>query len=721
MDQGKPTRTSSQAIRRFPLIRYFAFTALACLVAVAILLGVIYQRQALESLTLMEESHNVTLTKTFRNLLWQRFEPLIAASHGLRAADLRANPELPVLRQAVIDLMRDTHAVKVKVYNLDAITVFSTDLKQIGESKAGNFGFVGAAAGQVMTELVHKDRFDAFEGIIEDRDLISSYLPIRDAQGRVHAVFELYQDVTPLVAHMQKTKRLVITSVTLAMAALYVLLFLIVWRAQTILDRQGQALEASFIQVNETNKLLDQRVQERTAELSATNMSLEVEIQERKAVEQKLAFQAHHDPLTGLPNRLLLQERVKLAINRAKREKGNFAVLFIDLDNFKDVNNALGHPIGDILLQHVAHELSRHVRGVDTLARLGGDEFILLTEIVDPGNAEVVAQKVLELLRQPYHLVDHEFHLGASIGVSVFPCDGEDGDTLIRNADTAMYQAKAARRGSYRFYAPEMTVFADERMRLDSMLRKALDGGELSLAYQPQVDLKSGELVGVEALLRWQHPTLGSIPPSRFVPVAEESGFIGDLGAWVLRQACSQMRNWLDSGLDIPKIAVNVSVKQFERGGFVSSVGSVLQETGISAERLELEITESAIMLTETHELLLGLRGLGVLLSIDDFGTGYSSLSYLKQLPVQKLKIDRSFVKDLEAGGNDEAIVRAVIALAKTMGLATLAEGVETVGQAKFLTEEGCDQAQGFLYSRPVSADEIARIMGTQESLCKVG
>ena len=722
MEQGKPTQTSSPAPRRFPLVRYFALTALACLVAVAILLGVIYQRQALESLILMGESHNVTLTKTFKNFLWQRFEPLIASSHGLRATDLRANPELPALRQAVINLMRDTHAVKVKIYNLDAITVFSTDLKQIGDSKAGNAGFAGAAAGKVMTELVHKDSFDAFEGVIEGRDLISSYLPIHDSKGRIHAVFELYRDVTPLVEHMQKTKQQVITSVTLAMAALYALLFLIVWRAQTILDRQGEELETSLIQFHEANKLLDQRVQERTTELSDANKSLETEIQERKAVEQKLAFLAHHDPLTGLPNRTLLQERIKLAIHRAKREKSNFAVLFIDLDNFKNVNDSLGHPIGDNLLQQVTRELSRHVRGVDTLARLGGDEFILLAEVNDQGHAEAVAQKALELLHQPYHLVDHELYLGATIGVSLFPRDGGDGQTLIRNADTAMYQAKAARRGSYRFYAPEMTVFAEERLRLDSMLRKALDGGELFLVYQPQVDLKSGELVGVEALLRWQHPTLGSIPPSRFIPVAEESGFIGDLGAWVLRQACTQMRKWQDSGLYMPRIAVNVSVKQFERGGFVDSVRSVLQETGIPAECLELEITESAIMLTQnTHELLLGLRDLGILLSIDDFGTGYSSLSYLKQLPIQKLKIDRSFVKDLEAGGNDMAIVRSVIALAKTMGLATLAEGVETVGQAEFLAQEGCEQAQGFLYSRPVSAEEVMLIWGEREGLRRVG
>ncbi len=717
MDPTLPASAENPGPRRFPLVRSFSLAALVCLVAVAVLLGAIYQHQALESLTQMGESHNVTLTKTFSNFLGQRFEPLVAWSRGRSPAELQANPELPALRQAVAELMRDTQAVKVKVYNPAGVTVFSTDLRQVGESRADNPGFVAALAGKVSTELVHKDQFDAFEGKIEHRDLIFSYLPVDDATGRRHAVFELYRDVTPLVEHMEATRRMVMTGVAASMVTLYALLFLIVWRAQVLLDRQGRELAASFRQIREANQLLDQRVSERTAELTATNLSLETEVQERRTAEQKLAFLAHHDPLTGLPNRILLHERIGLAISRARREQGGVAVLFIDLDNFKHVNNTLGHPVGDILLRQVADELARHVRGVDTLARLGGDEFILLTEVAGRDEAEAVARKMLDLLHQPYKLVDTELYVGASIGVSLFPGDGQDGPTLIRNADTAMYQAKADGRGSYRFYHPAMTAFADERLRLDSMLRKAMDEGELAVVYQPQVDLRHGHLIGVEALLRWQHPTLGDIAPSRFIPVAEESGFIGELGAWVLRQSCVQMRAWLDRGVGLPKVAVNVSAKQLERGSFVDTVRAALEDTGLPAERLELEITESAIMLTQNaHELLGGLRALGVLLSIDDFGTGYSSLSYLKQLPVHKLKIDRSFVRDLEAGGNDMAIVRSIIALARTMGLSTLAEGVESAGQAELLAGEGCEQAQGYLYGRPVSAEQVERCWRAQHA-----
>ena len=706
--RSRNTGASAQGARQFPLVRYFSLTALVCMLVIAVFLGTFYQRQAMGSLSRLAENQNVDLTKTFSNFLWERFAPLVAASRGLAPAELMAQPEQAELRKLVIGMMRDTEVVKVKVYNLDGTTVFSTDTRQIGESKANNAGFIGAAGGEIKSELSHRDTFDAFEGVISDRNLFSSYLPIREAGGDVRAVFEIYRDVTPLVEHMRRTEWIVVTSVAVSMALLYGLLFLIVWRAKNIIHRQGAALEYSLSQVRESNRMLDQRVQERTAELSTLNAALESEIQVRKSAEEKFEFLAHHDPLTSLPNRIRLQERIDAAITRAKSWKSQFAVLFIDLDNFKDINDTMGHPTGDELLRLVTRELSRHVRGEDTLARLGGDEFILLAEVEDQAHAAAIAQKILDLIHQPFHLAECELYLGATIGISLYPHDGETGHTLIRNADTAMYRAKAERRDNFRFYEPEMTVLAEERLMLDGMLRKGLESGELFLAYQPQIDLKNGELKGVEALLRWRHPTQGNIPPGRFIPVAEESGFICALGEWVLREACAQMVRWLDYGFQMPKIAVNVSAKQFERDGFVDMVRALLKETGIPAERLELEITESAIMLNHNaDEVLHALREIGVLLSIDDFGTGYSSLSYLKQLPIQKLKIDRSFVMDLEADVNDVAIVRSVIALAKTMGLSTVAEGVETVGQAEFLTREGCDQVQGFLYAKPMGADEI--------------
>jgi len=693
---------------RFPLVRYFSLTALVCMLAIAVLLGISNQRQAMASLHELAEQQNVTLTRTFGNFLWGYFAPLVESSQGKDAQTLRSDPRLGYLRDMVVDTMRDTGAVKVKIYNLQGITVFSTDPKQVGESKRDNAGFRGAARGEVKSELAHRDRFDAFENTLSDRDLFSSYLPIRDEFGTVIAVFELYRDVTHLVAHMERTIVLQGLSVALAISVLFALLAGIVWRAQSIIDHQGNALQETLHQVQESNRLLDQRVQERTAQLTQVNRAMEKEIHERQEAEEQLEHLAHHDSLTGLPNRLLLQERIDRAIERAKRTQGRFAILFIDLDNFKGLNDTFGHPVGDMLLCTVAGDLSRIIRGGDTLARLGGDEFILVAEIADEGHAQVLAEKILDTLHRPHAIADVEFYLTATIGIGLYPADGEEGHTLIRNADTAMYQAKAGGRDRCQRYTSDMTAQVEERLRLDGQLRRAMSNGELYLVYQPQVDSRTSEIIGCEALLRWRHPTLGEIPPARFIPMAEESGFIIPLGEWVLRQACREMRRWLDCGLDMPIMAVNVSARQLENDDLVERVLRILDETGLPASRLELEITETAIMSNnKAIELLDELARIGVHLAIDDFGTGYSSLSHLKRLPIDKLKIDRSFVTNLHTDSSDAAIVRSVIAMAKNMRLTTLAEGVEMPEQAEILLSEGCDQIQGFLYAKPLPAEEL--------------
>jgi len=694
--------------KRFPLVRYFSITALACMVVIAVLLGLFNQRQASESLHALAEEQNVTLTRTFSNFLWNYFAPVVENSHGLDPQALRADPRLQYLRRMVIDTMRDTGAVKVKIYNLDGMTVFSTDLRQVGESTSGNAGFIGAAAGNVVSGLTHRDRFDAFDGVISDRDLFSSYLPVRDESGAVVAVFELYRDVTLLVARMERTNLVQALCVAVAITVLFALLAIIVWRAQSIIDDQGNALRASLDEVQESNRLLDQRVQERTAQLTQVNQAMEKEIRERREAEAQLEYLAHHDPLTGLPNRLLLQERIEQAIERANCIRGRFALLYIDLDNFKGLNDTFGHPVGDMLLCTVAQDLAGNLRASDTLARVGGDEFVLVAEVEDEIHARTLADKILAILRRPHMIADVELYLSAAIGISLYPADGREGHTLIRNADTAMYQAKAGGRDQYQHYAASMTTEVEERLRLDAQLRRALDNGELHLVYQPQVDAGTAEIIGCEALLRWRHPTLGDIPPARFIPLAEESGYIKELGLWVLTEACREMRRWLDCGLDMAQVSVNVSARQLDSMDIVDQVLAILDETGLPAPMLELEITETAIMSnSKAIELLGKLHDVGVRLAVDDFGTGYSSLSYLKRLPIDKLKIDRSFVFNLHKDSSDEAIVRSVISLAKNLHLTTLAEGVELSAQAAILTAEGCDQIQGFLYSKPLTAGEL--------------
>jgi len=428
-----------------------------------------------------------------------------------------------------------------------------------------------------------------------------------------------------------------------------------------------------------------------------------------KQSQEKLDHMAHHDPLTALPNRLLFQDRLLHALQRAGREEESLAILFIDLDRFKNVNDTLGHHIGDELLKLVARELLARLREGDTLARLGGDEFILLLENVDGQyGASLVAEKLMTMFDQPFQVAGHELFVTCSVGISLYPNDATDLNMLIRNADVAMYQAKARGRNGYRFYAPSMTGEGVERLRLETFLRRSIEKNEVFLNFQPQVEIESGQLIGVEALVRWNHPELGLIPPVRFIPLAEDSGYINQLGQWVLFESCRQMMRWQEAGLIVPKIAVNVSVKQFERGSIVNMVADILRETGLEPQRLQLEVTESVIMNTGDAMVLINdLHAIGVGLAIDDFGTGYSSLAYLKQLPVQTLKIDRSFIKDISTDPNDEAIAIAIIQLGKSMNLSVIAEGVETQDQADFLLRHGCKLAQGYFYSMPVLPAEL--------------
>ncbi len=428
-----------------------------------------------------------------------------------------------------------------------------------------------------------------------------------------------------------------------------------------------------------------------------------------KESQDKLDHMAHHDPLTALPNRLLFHDRLQHALQRAGRDKEQLAILFIDLDRFKNVNDTLGHHVGDELLKQVAIALAGELREGDTLARLGGDEFIVLLENIDgQAGAGHVAGKLVSMFEQPFMVADYELFVTGSVGISVYPQDATDLNMLIRNADVAMYQAKARGRNGFQYYAPSMTGEGVERLRLETMLRRSIEKGEIFLNYQPQVEVDSGRLIGVEALVRWDNPELGLVPPVRFIPLAEDTGFINQLGKWVLYESCRQMIRWQDAGLYVPKIAVNLSVKQFERGSIVCMVAEILKETGLEPHRLQLEVTESVIMNTGDALVFINdLHAIGVGLAIDDFGTGYSSLAYLKQLPVQTLKIDRSFIKDISTDSNDEAIAIAIIQLGKSLNLSVIAEGVETEDQAAFLLRHGCNQAQGYLYSRP----ELASVL----------
>ncbi|MBC5825800.1 MAG: EAL domain-containing protein [Candidatus Eremiobacteraeota bacterium] len=434
-----------------------------------------------------------------------------------------------------------------------------------------------------------------------------------------------------------------------------------------------------------------------------------VDITERKQAEQKLAFLAHHDALTGLPNRTLLADRLGQYISHAKRLSRIVAVLFLDLDRFKDINDSLGHTAGDELLKEVGTRLLQSVRAGDTVARSGGDEFVIvLADIAEQKHVAGIVQAVVNAFAAPFVIESRDLFVTPSIGISLYPCDDADADGLIRNADAAMYQAKDRGRNNFVFYTAEIHKTAVRRLSLESDLRRAVDEGQFELHYQPFIRLATKSIVGFEALVRWRHPKLGLVPPTDFIPLAEDSGLIVPIGEWVLRTACVQHKAWKRLGHPTQRMAVNISARQFQQRDLAHTIGQALVDTGLSPQALEVEITESLLMkdMTRSLAILRQLKDMGIGISIDDFGTGYSSLGYLKLFPITTLKIDKSFVRDLTTDRFDEAIASTVVTLAKSLALDVIAEGVETAAQAQKLAELGCDEVQGFFFSKPQAAPE---------------
>lgn len=492
-------------------------------------------------------------------------------------------------------------------------------------------------------------------------------------------------------------------------------------REDVVQAREGRAATREN-EIRSAETLVSAKVDQMTR-LQQANANLVIAtIESRKLAEQvqeakiKLDHLAHHDVLTGLPNRILMYDRLAQAITLARRSDRPLAVLFLDLDRFKHINDSLGHPVGDQLLQSVGRRLLGCVRQSDTVSRLGGDEFVALLPNIDhPEDAALSAQKMIAAIALPHRIDQHDLHIGASIGISIYPEDGLDAETLIKHADTAMFHAKDNGRNTYAFFEQEMTAHAIARQSIEASLRLALERQEFVLHYQPKINLLSGTIVGIEALVRWQHPQRGLLEPAQFVTIAEDSGMILPLGRWVLREACRQARAWQDAGLPPITVAVNTSALEFRDADFLEYLRATLEESRLEPRYLELELTESVLMrdAASADSVLHALAGLGVKLAIDDFGTGYSSLSYLRQFPINTLKIDQSFVNQITSNTDDAAIVRAVISMGKSLKQRVIAEGVETAEQAAFLLAQHCDEGQGYFFSRPVGAEALAILLQT--------
>jgi diguanylate cyclase (GGDEF)-like protein len=491
----------------------------------------------------------------------------------------------------------------------------------------------------------------------------------------VEAVLEIYTDVTALVDASEASQGKIIGAVLGAMALLYALV---------------QLLQARY------ERLL--REQER----------------ERAAQEERVRHQAYHDPLTGLPNRASFTEHLDEALRRAKRTGWPLGLLFLDLDLFKRVNDSLGHDAGDRLLRIAAERIRRSVREADMLFRMGGDEFtVLLEDVRGPEEAALVASRALEAMAEPLSVGHHEIAVTASIGIALYPRDDTVGERLVKSADTAMYRAKELGRNRYAFFAREMNERVESQMTMEAALRRALKNDEFVLHFQPRVSAATGRATGAEALLRWRHPQWGLVEPARFVPLLEETGLIVPVGAWVLAEACRQARAWQAAGLAALRVSVNLSSRQFRSDALLEAVGEALRTSGLAPALLEIELTESLLVENVEHAMgVMGkLKAAGAAISIDDFGTGYSSLGYLKRFPIDSLKIDKSFVRDIATSPKDAAIVKAISALARSLGIGLIAEGVEEPWQAEFLRLRHCTEMQGYLFSRPLPAESLSEAL----------
>jgi len=470
-------------------------------------------------------------------------------------------------------------------------------------------------------------------------------------------------------------------------------------------------------ELSENRSQLEERVTRRTRELEVANSELATAKEQAECVAKRMEYHAHHDALTGLPNRILLNDRITTELAHARRKQGMVAVLFLDLDRFKIINDSLGHAVGDQLLRVIARRLSNCVREEDTVARLGGDEFmVLLPNINGSSDAGRIARKVIDCLVDPISCNSHELHITTSVGISIYPYDGADSETLIKHADISMYRAKELGRNKAVYFTAEMNAGSRKQLALETNLRQAISKNQLKLFYQPKIDITTNTIVGVEALLRWEHPTMGMVGPLEFIPVAEDSGLIVPIGEWVLNTAFTQLKQWHQAGHTSLTVAVNLSSSQLARPGFEEVVEKALSAADLDASMTELEITENVAMenLESAIAILEKLKNIGITIAMDDFGTGYSSLSYLRQLPIDVVKIDQSFVREIPDSQEDVLIAQAIIAMAQSLNLSLIVEGVENVRQLNFFKQQGCKIVQGFLFSKPVEADEISRMMTAQ-------
>jgi diguanylate cyclase (GGDEF)-like protein len=659
----------------------FSLIVLHTMILTTIILSYFYHMFAEESLIDGQRQVSLILTQSYANSIWANHAGFVQSAATLKRDKLESSEEIRIIRRDLRRLFRGLNVLNVTLLDVSGLVVYSTNTNQIGNQVFDNTQFRRARNGEAISMHTLHDTYETDRGELQARHIVTSYVPIRILDAApVEGIIAIDVDTTHLMDDMQSKQIRTISWLILLMSMIYILMWLLTKRSDRLIQEQ--------------------------------------QLQREKDLEQ-MRYLAYHDSLTGFLNRASFTEHTEEAVRRAKRVGWTMAIMFLDLDRFKLINDSLGHDAGDQLLCLTAERIRDTLRESDILFRMGGDEFtILLEDLKIPQQTVEIAQRILDVIAKPIKLKKEEFMISASIGIAVFPRDGEFADYLVKCADTAMYRAKELGGSCFSFFSPEMNQRVENQLKMETALHRAVANSEFFLQYQPRVCARTQQIMGVEALLRWKHPEWGIMLPCRFISQLEETGLIISVGAWVIKEACRQNKSWQDMGLSPISISVNLSARQFRSGSLLDTVRTALSESGLDPSYLELELTES--LLADNTEnaikLMHELKALGIALLIDDFGTGFSSLSYLKRFPIDSLKIDRSFVKDLAENTKDAAIIEAISTLANNLGLGLVGEGVENNNQSRLLRQYGCTKLQGYLFSHPSDADHVAEVIGRTSS-----
>ncbi len=655
----------------FKLKRYFTLTSLLGFILTIVVLTNIYKKITMNSIVRHETHANIILGNALINSIWDKYKDFLSLVNNFSKNEIRNSIEIDKMHQGILQKIKSLNIYKIKIYHANKKILYSTKNKEIGLYQKKNTALENALNGKIISHLTYKNETYIFEKKKYNADLISTYIPIKNDASKTIAVFELYTDVTKLIQESVVTQYKFMSIIALSFVILYIFLYYIVNRADKILRTHEDI---------------------------------------RSLNEKKIRHLAYHDALTGLPNRRKFYENLESLFKKSKRFEYPFGLMYIDIDQFKAVNDSMGHDMGDKLLIETVKKIKNNIRTTDTLYRLSGDEFIIILEdIKQPEDAAFVANRILSDMKIPFFINDFDFNNSVSIGISIFDGKKSSVDSLIKESDTALYKSKSEGGNCFHFYTKELDYKTHNLLLFKSDVEKAILNREFILMFQPKVLLKSQKIVGVEALLRWNHPQKGLLSPDLFIPTLEDTGLINLVGEWVIENSCQYFKNFNQFPI---RIGVNASGKQFKDKRIVYYVTNILEDTNINPKNLEIEITESVLMEDVDHTLKIMrlLKEIGVCLSLDDFGTGYSSLSYLKRFPFDYLKIDKSIIKDLTVDNKNAAITVAITTLAHSLNLNIIAEGVETDEQVTFLSALGCHEAQGNLFGTPLSFEDFVDI-----------